>query len=198
MFLYYIFQKNKEYCKLSETLIQIFSHSIKWLFSESLYNKTYFGTKFIIEEFLENIINSLKLINDCETKYINAKDKLKTFARIQQDFGVTALCLSGGASMAYHQIGAIKAMLENNVLPHIICGTSGGALVGCFAAVRNDDELLKFLTPENCFSLLKANDEPFLIKLKRFLTTGYIFDWNIWKKHLRNCTKGDMTFLEAC
>ena len=146
---------------------------------------------------IDSIFNSIKIIQNCDTNIISDKEKLKIFCRIQQEFGGTALCLSGGATMTYYQIGAIKCLLDNGVLPYIICGTSGGALVGSMIAVRSNEELQEFLTPENCQRILNPGDEPFCVKLKRFIKTGYIFDWDNWKNKLRKHTKGDMTFLEA-
>jgi predicted acylesterase/phospholipase RssA len=44
-------------------------------------------------------------------------------------YGRTALCLSGGASLAYYHLGVTKALFENDVLPNVFTGASAGALV---------------------------------------------------------------------
>ena len=90
-----------------------------------------------------------------------------------------------------------RALHDNGLLPTIISGTSGGALVGCLAAVRTDEELSNFLKPENLAKHSTVNSEPLLIKLRRFWQTGYIFEWSNWRDITRELTLGDITFLEA-
>eukprot|EP00485_Elphidium_margaritaceum_P011552 CAMPEP_0202685990 /NCGR_PEP_ID=MMETSP1385-20130828/1774_1 /ASSEMBLY_ACC=CAM_ASM_000861 /TAXON_ID=933848 /ORGANISM="Elphidium margaritaceum" /LENGTH=618 /DNA_ID=CAMNT_0049340469 /DNA_START=24 /DNA_END=1880 /DNA_ORIENTATION=- len=187
-------QQNKDFVKLSENLIEIFNHILKWFEDESLYTQCNYGTKYIVEEFIDNVENSIKRIRNC-TRF-SVDDKLKIFCRLQQEFGRTCLCLSGGATMTYHQFGVIKTLLQYGLLPKIISGTSGGALVGCCAAVRTDEELKSFLDPK-VYKLFTPASEPLVIRLERLLRTGYMFDWEDWRQKLRKLTKGDMTFYEA-
>lgn len=190
------YQKNKDYIKLSESLIEIFNHILKWFEEESLYTQVNYGTKYIVEEFIETVTKSMKLIKTCSNSIISNEDKLKIFNRLQQEFGRSCLCLSGGATMTFYQFGVIKTLFDNGLLPHIISGTSGGSLVGCTIAVRTDKELKKFLNPKLC-KLLNAASEPLIIRIERLLRTGHMFDYQDWVKKLRKLTKGDMTFLEA-
>ena len=46
----------------------------------------------------------------------------------------TAFVLSGGGSKGAYEIGFLKAMMELNIQPNIVTGTSIGALNGCLIA----------------------------------------------------------------
>lgn len=66
------------------------------------------------------------------------------------------LVLSGGGVRAIAHIGLIKVLLENEIIPNQISGTSGGALVGAlYAAGYNPEEMIHFFkqTPVLDFSL---------------------------------------------
>eukprot|EP00484_Ammonia_sp_Unknown_P030319 CAMPEP_0197033628 /NCGR_PEP_ID=MMETSP1384-20130603/11987_1 /TAXON_ID=29189 /ORGANISM="Ammonia sp." /LENGTH=613 /DNA_ID=CAMNT_0042463467 /DNA_START=15 /DNA_END=1856 /DNA_ORIENTATION=- len=188
------YQSSKDWNKLGETLIEIFNHVLKWFEEESLYTQCNYGSKFIVEEFLHTVEEALKSIS--QRSNFSIQDKMSIFCRLQQEFGRTCLCLSGGATMTYHQFGAIKALFDNGLLPNIISGTSGGSLVGSSIAVRTDAELEKFLNPK-IYKYFNAASEPLIIRIGRLLRTGYMFDWDDWSVKMRKVTKGDMTFHEA-
>ena len=77
------------------------------------------------------------------------RTKIKTFLkRARAAYGRTALCLSGGAMMGNYHFGAVRALLETGLLPHIISGTSAGSVIGAMLCTRTDEELLKELKPE--------------------------------------------------
>ena len=66
------------------------------------------------------------------------------------------LVLSGGGVRAIAHIGFIKVLLENNIVPERVSGTSAGALVAAlYAAGYQPDEMLSFFkqTPLLKFSL---------------------------------------------
>ena len=70
------------------------------------------------------------------------------------------LVLSGGGVRAIAHIGLIKVLLENDIVPTHISGTSAGALVcALYAAGYNTDEMLQFFkqTPILDFSLYALN-----------------------------------------
>jgi len=188
------YQRKKEFTKLSESLIEIFNHILKWFEDESLYTQCNYGTKYIVEEFIESVESSIAAVRDCAV--LDHRQKLQTFSRLQQEFGRTCLCLSGGATMTFYQFGVIRTLFEHGLLPHIISGTSGGSLVGCTIAVRTDEELKDFLNPK-IWKFMNAADEPLIIRIERLLRTGFMFDWTDWTQKLRKLTQGDTTFLEA-
>ena len=82
-----------------------------------------------------------------KTKQLSAEEKRATFKHMYTNFGRTALCLSGGASFAYYHFGVVKALLEADLLPDVITGTSGGALIAALTATRTNEELKQLLVP---------------------------------------------------
>ena len=175
-------QRQREYTKLSGVLIEIFNHILKWFEEESLYTQCNYGTKYIVEEFIESVESSIAAVRDCEA--IDCKEKLQIFCRLQQEFGRTCLCLSGGASMTFYQFGVIRTLFQHGLLPNIISGTSGGSLVGSTVAVRTDEELRAFLDPK-IYTFMNAADEPLIIRVERLLRTGFMFDWKDWVQKLK-------------
>lgn len=86
-------------------------------------------------------------------KNLILRSKIKTFLkRARAAYGRTALCLSGGAMMGNYHFGAVKALLETGLLPHIISGTSAGSVIGAMLCTRTDEELTKELKPEVLYS----------------------------------------------
>lgn len=112
------------------------------------------------------------------------------------NFGRTALCLSGGASFAYYHFGVVKALLEEDLLPDVITGTSGGALVAGLIATRTNDELKELLVPALACKITACR-EPMSVWFKRWWKTGARFDSVDWAKQCSWWTRGSMTFREA-
>lgn len=131
-----------------------------------------------------------------DTNQIGMEEKRTLFKRMHANYGRVALCLSGGASFAYYHFGVIKALLDANLLPDVITGTSGGALVAALAATRTNDELKALLVPALA-GRLKACSEPFSVWFPRWWKTGARFDSVDWARKCSWFTRGSMTFREA-
>lgn len=130
------------------------------------------------------------------TVYLDLEEKRSLFKRIHKNYGRTALCLSGGASFSYYHFGVIKALLDADLLPDIISGTSGGALIAALVATHTNDELKKILVPALA-SKITACSEPFKVWFPRWWRTGARFDSVDWARKCSWFTKGSMTFREA-
>lgn len=137
---------------------------------------------------------SLKFI--LETKQMHLDEKRELFKSLHANYGRTALCLSGGATFAYYHFGVVKALLEEDLLPDVITGTSGGALVAGLVATRTNEELKQLLVPALAYRITACSD-PFLTWLRRWYTTGARFDSVDWAKKSAWFTHGSMTFREA-
>jgi predicted acylesterase/phospholipase RssA len=122
--------------------------------------------------------------------------KRTLFKRVYTNTGRTALCLSGGASFAYYHFGVVRALLDSNLLPHVITGTSGGALVAALVATHTDDELKRLIVPALAGRITACHDD-FRTWLKRWYKTGARFDSLDWAKRSSWFTRGSMTFREA-
>ena len=131
-----------------------------------------------------------------ETKQIGQEEKRTLFKRMHTNFGRTALCLSGGASFAYYHFGVVKALLDADLLPDVITGTSGGALVAALVATRTNDELKALLVPALAARITACSD-PFTTWIPRWWKTGARFDSVEWARKSSWFTRGSMTFREA-
>ncbi|KAK8200895.1 hypothetical protein M8818_006213 [Zalaria obscura] len=159
-----------------------------------LYSETYYGTKTLVQEYVDEVSAALRaLFNSTQ---LTLEDKRSLSEHLSTNFGRTALCLSGGATFAYYHLGIAKALLDANLLPPIITGTSGGALVAALLATRTDDELKKLLIPALAHRI-NACSEGFGTWFKRWWTTGARFDSVDWARRCSWFCHGSLTFKEA-
>lgn len=184
---------------LADELRAILEASIKDNFvgveNARLYSETYYGTKNLVQSFLEEASASLHLLSR-SSSYLSSPVKSNTFTHLSANYGRTALCLSGGASFAYYHFGIAKALLDAEVLPNIITGTSGGALVAALLATRTDAELRTLLVPALAHRI-NACREPITTTTRRWWRTGAQFDSIDWARRCAWFTRGSLTFLEA-
>jgi predicted acylesterase/phospholipase RssA len=159
-----------------------------------LYSETYYGTKELVQSFTDEAERSLAFLK--QTRQLDAQSKRNLWKHIHTTFGRTALCLSGGATFAYYHFGIAKALLDANLLPQVITGTSGGALVAALLATRTDDELKKLLVPALAHRITACHDSTWTW-FRRWWRTGARFDSVDWAQRCSWFTRGSMTFREA-
>lgn len=159
-----------------------------------MYSETYAGTKDLVQEYIDEVHACIKLVAD--SKQLSDEEKYRHFKHLDTNFGRTALCLSGGATFAYYHFGVARALLDNGVLPEIITGTSGGALVAALLATRTDEELKQLLVPALALRI-RACREPFSTWIRRWWRTGARFDTLDWALQCSWFCRGSMTFREA-
>ncbi|KAL2201283.1 hypothetical protein P885DRAFT_73632 [Corynascus similis CBS 632.67] len=159
-----------------------------------LYSQTYYGTKNLVQNYVDEVERSIKFLID--TDELSKDEKRVMFKGICANYGRTALCLSGGATFAYYHFGVVKALLEEDYLPDIITGTSGGALVAALVATRTDEELKELLVPALAHRITACR-EPIAVWFRRWWKTGARFDSVDWARQCAWWTRGSMTFREA-
>ncbi|OAL06176.1 patatin-like phospholipase domain-containing protein [Phaeosphaeriaceae sp. SRC1lsM3a] len=159
-----------------------------------LYSETYYGTKDAVQSFVDEAEASLAFV--LQTKQLDSESKRALFKHLGSNFGRTALCLSGGATFAYYHFGVAKALLDAGLLPEVITGTSGGALVAALLCSRTDDELKKLLVPALAGRITACHEDTWTW-MKRWYTTGARFDSVDWAKKCAWMTRGSLTFKEA-
>lgn len=82
-----------------------------------------------------------KTSSTCSSRF--SHDYLLRFLEsLRLSLGRTALCLSGGGSLAMYHMGVVKSLLALKCLPYVISGTSGGSIVAGVLAIYTDEELL--------------------------------------------------------
>ncbi|KAK1947427.1 Patatin-like phospholipase domain-containing protein [Phytophthora citrophthora] len=110
--------------------------------SPSLHLECKSGTKTVINEYNDAIVRALEMLGNASDVEFPREEKIQFFKHIKQSFGSTALCLSGGGSIAMYHKGIIKALLEADVMPNIVSGSSGGAITAAMIACKTNKELL--------------------------------------------------------
>ncbi|KAK5171708.1 uncharacterized protein LTR77_003344 [Saxophila tyrrhenica] len=181
-----------------ERMVELARSSIKNNFSgfenPRLYSQTYYGTKDLVQQFIDEMSTSLRFL--FATNQLTTEEKRELARHLSTNYGRTALCLSGGAGFAWYHFGLAKALLEAGQLPNIITGTSGGALVAALLATRTDDELKKLLVPALANRITACHDS-MSVWVYRWWRTGARFDAVDWAKRSSWWCYGNLTFLEA-
>ncbi|KAF5389099.1 hypothetical protein D9757_004914 [Collybiopsis confluens] len=163
--------------------------------SPRLYSETYFGTKDLIEAYYDEQEKAMEFLR--ESPNITLEEKKRFFKSANTNFGISALCLSGGASFGYYHFGVVKAFLDaKTLLPRVIAGTSAGGLIAALTCTRTDDELKVLLDPELA-NRITACEDSFKVWAKRAWKTGARFDSISWARNCTFFTRGSMTFKEA-
>ncbi|CCG23702.1 phospholipase [Candida orthopsilosis Co 90-125] len=173
-----------------------------------LYLKSYMGTKFKIEEYINEILHCLEFLNESLSssngnEYVmNSKQlKLDFFHDTRQSFGSTALLLQGGSLFGLCHLGVVKALYFKRLLPRVIGGSAVGAAVASLVCTSTDDELIPILVNieemmKNIDILNHEIDERFGNVIENVVRKGYSQDILLFLKFVRD-TIGDLTFEEA-
>ncbi len=122
-----------------------------------LYAKAKIGTKYLVTEYIDEIVDSLLHLADVDDQEIPFVDKLDFFRRASHCFGRSALMLSGGAALGNFHIGVTKTLIDQGLLPNIISGSSAGSVIAGALGSLTDDELHRLFSPKNL--LKEANQE---------------------------------------
>lgn len=104
-----------------------------------LYDTALSGPKDVVTDYLSALEQAMRWLAD--TAAVPAEEKLRHFRRAQRLLGRTALVLSGGATLGFHHLGVVKALLEADALPRVMSGASTGAMIAAGMCTRTDDEL---------------------------------------------------------
>ncbi|ETK84065.1 hypothetical protein L915_10924 [Phytophthora nicotianae] len=146
--------------------------------SPSLHLECNSGTKIAISKYNALVIRALDTLAEVSDEKFPHAEKVRFFRRMKQSFGSTALCLSGGGSIAMYHMGVIRALLDANVLPNVISGSSGGPITAAFTACKTNEELLNDVLVSDIstryFSLGIRWFPPLLEQLAHCVKTGFL------------------------
>ncbi|AQA20349.1 patatin [Halioglobus japonicus] len=115
----------------------------------SLYRRANFGTKRLIEQYIDEIDECLRLLAELPADVIDVQEKLDFFYRANICFGRSALMLSGGGILGFYHLGVVKTLMEQNLLPRVISGSSAGSIMAGVVGTHSDTELEHFFEPAN-------------------------------------------------
>lgn len=122
-----------------------------------LHEKAKFGTKRLIQDYVDAIVNSLEYLASDKVTDIPFEEKLDFFRRAQHCYGRSAFLMSGSGAFLYFHLGVAKALWRQGLLPHIMSGSSGGSVVGALISTHVDEDMEPYFEPEN---LVIGDEEP--------------------------------------
>ena len=169
-----------------------------------LYKHSHVGTKALIENYIETVVDVLDTVVDASghgpSAGLDARTTLEQMKCARQAFGRSALLLSGGGTLGMNHIGVVKALFEANLLPRIISGASAGSIVCAVLCSRIDEEIPEVLQ-QFCHGALdvfedEKHPDGILGKGTRLLTQGAIYDVDNLVRVMKGLL-GEVTFLEA-
>ena len=107
------------------------------ILSPDLYGVSFSGTKACIEEYHCEVIEAI------QTVYYSKDTSKKSdfFRQVKQSYGSTAIFFSGGAGFGKFHMGVIKALVETDLMPKIIVGSSAGSMVAATICILKQHEL---------------------------------------------------------
>lgn len=189
-----------------------------------LYNRSFSGTKYLIEEYVSQVAETVEDISTLPTMSMSNSQgggsiltnqmKLDFIHDTRQAFGRSTLVLQGGSIFGLCHLGVAKALFLRGLLPRIITGTGTGALIAALVAIHTEEELPGILmgdgidvsafaskgrawnggTPRE--QTFKSRWATLMRRLRRFSREGYFLDVTV----LEDCVRanvGDLTFEEA-
>jgi TAG lipase / steryl ester hydrolase / phospholipase A2 / LPA acyltransferase len=175
------------------------------------------GTKQVVEDYV-NVVAFLLLHvafttptrcdlsgDENSSRNLSKGAKLRLFNEARHAYGRTALLLSGGAAMGLNHLGVVKTLLDHDLLPRVVSGTSAGSIVASIVGIFDDVDLKSILASEELVNPISG--QPFSFRyfdeslalfrsLQRLMRKGAFQDIRMLQDCLRK-NFGDMTFSEA-
>lgn len=107
----------------------------------ALYHQARFGTKQLIVDYTEGVTSSLEHLGKPRVKGVTQTEKEEFFHRADLCYGSSALLLSGAGTYLFFHIGVLKALWQQDLIPQVISGASGGAIVAAVIGTRPAEDL---------------------------------------------------------
>lgn len=115
-----------------------------------LYERAKIGTKQLIEEYVDEVVDALNHIASLPpSESITLDDKVDFFHRASLCFGRSALMLSGAGSLGHFHQGVVKTLFEHDLLPNVISGSSAGSIFAAVVGTHSNDELTELFNSEH-------------------------------------------------
>lgn len=119
--------------------------------SPYLYGRAHFGTKRLIDDYIDTVARALDFICDSDEGVLPHAERLRFFKQTAQSYGRSALMLSGGATLGLFHVGVVKALYREGLMPDVISGSSAGSVVAATVGTRAPTEMEELLTPEAAY-----------------------------------------------
>jgi len=167
-------RRKKDYVGVLYALNEGVHGNIDGIGRADLYGKAKFGTKKLIVDYVNEVTSALELLANNDATGISKEERLDFFRRAQHCYGSSALMMSGAGSLLFFHIGVVKALWQQGLLPDVLSGSSGGAIVGCLASTHSDKDLERIFDPEYLVHEIKQDESLFrhMAKLKPNIATA--------------------------
>ena len=142
------YHQTGDYARLKRAIREGLHHDLGNISNPALYHNSYVGTKHLIEEYVNQVCESINLLCDTPMPELPESEKLGFFKDTLLSYGRPALLLSGGATLGLFHLGVIRTLWERDLLPQVISGSSAGAVMAAMVGTTPDDELDQLLEPE--------------------------------------------------
>lgn len=137
-----LLKTRKDYGGLLFSLNEGVHGNIDGIGHPKLYGKAKAGTKKLIEDYVDDVVDSLELLHSLGQEDVDQAAVTGFFKRARHCFGSTALMLSGGGILGNFHMGVVKTLWEEDFLPDVISGASAGAIVAAIVGTHTREDLL--------------------------------------------------------
>lgn len=194
----------KDYKLLLYLIRTKWSRNVGNMGDASLFKLSHVGTKRLIEEYIEECQLSLRYLVHGDDVNLDDRYLLGMLVQTRKNIGRTALLLSGGSTFGISHIGVLIALLENNLLPRIISGSSAGSIIASILCCQTNEEILELLATitDRDFTIFglpgksEGKLKSLLERASHFLKYGTLFDISGVRETIYGFV-GDLTFREA-
>ena len=135
------YRKQKDWSGLLYALNEGIHGNMGGMGKSVLYRQAKSGTKTLIEQYIQEIDDALRLLAELPDEVIPIQQKLDFFYRSNVCYGRSALMLSGGGVLGFLHLGVVTELLRHDLLPRVISGSSAGSIVAAALGCYNDEEL---------------------------------------------------------
>lgn len=139
--------QRRDNATLLRSLREGLHHDLGNLGDPRLYERSHVGTKHLIEEYVNQVCESIDYVCNTDMPEIQTRQKLEFFKDTSLSYGRPALLLSGGASLGLFHLGVVKALWERGLLPQVITGSSVGSIMAAMVGAHTDEELPSLFDP---------------------------------------------------
>ena len=158
-----------------------------------LYRQAKSGTKVLVEQYIQEIDDALRLLAELPEEIIPTQQKLDFFYRSNVCYGRSALMLSGGGVLGFLHVGVVSELLRHGLLPRVISGSSAGSIVAAALAAYTDEEMAEL----DLIGLLESGEEESRGVIRQFVSLLGSRLTAEDTEQLISATIPDLTFAEA-
>ena len=102
----------------------------------------------IIEDYVEEVSLGT-YIASAQCTCLTLEEKIEYFEHCQRAYGQPALMFSGGATLGLFHTGVCKALMEQDLLPRVMSGSSAGAIMTAMLGVSKPAQYVDILKGHN-------------------------------------------------